>query len=152
MPAAPAGEEKPVAAFTLAAAPQSVAINANGSRVSAGVVEPAGNMTRVFDVAAGKEILTLAEHARPIVSLIVSPDNRTLISAGADKASRLCDVPVVAAWDGHAGGASQVSFHSGGTQAISGGADKTVKMWDLTKVGTAPVAPIKAFGPLDAPI
>jgi WD40 repeat protein len=42
---------------------------------------------------------------------------------------------------------SGLAFHSNGTQAISGGADKTVKLWDLTK-GTV----LKTFGPLADPV
>jgi WD40 repeat protein len=49
--------------------------------------------------------------------------------------------------DAHAGGVASVAFHSNGTQAISGGADKTVKLWDLT---TGKV--VKPFGPLADPI
>src|SRR5439155_1211409 len=40
-----------------------------------------------------------------------------------------------------------VQYHNNGTQALSAGKDKTVKLWDLTK-GTV----VKAFGPLKEPI
>ena len=37
----------------------------------------------------------------------------------------------VAVLDGHAGGVTGVQFHTNGTQALTGGADKTAKLWDV---------------------
>src|SRR5262249_26386292 len=73
--------------------------------------------------------------------------NRTLVSASMDKNARLLDVNALGLLEGHAGGVAGVQFHSGGTQALSGGADKTIKLWDLAggKV-------LKTFGPLEAPV
>src|SRR5262249_47777349 len=41
------------------------------------------------------------------------------------------DVNLRSLIEGHAGGVSSVAFHGAGNQAVSGGADKTVKLWDL---------------------
>jgi WD40 repeat protein len=91
--------------------------------------------------------MTFPEHAGPVAVLAFGADNRTLVSAGADKAARLSDVAVLTVLDAHPGGVADVQFHSNGTQAISGGADKTVKHWDLA---TGKV--LRTFGPLDAPV
>ena len=45
--------------------------------------------------------------------------------------------------DAHAGGVAGCAFLPDGVQAVSGGADKTVKLWNLT-TGQA----VKTFGPL----
>ena len=55
----------------------------------------------------------------------------------------MLDVNVLRVMDAHRGGVAAVAFHSNGTQALSGGADKMVKLWDLT---TGQV--LKTFGPL----
>ena len=74
-------------------------------------------------------------------------DNKTILSAGADKTARLDVVGLVALLDAHPGGVSAVQYHNSGTQALSAGADKTVKLWDLTKN-----AVLKTLGPVEAPV
>jgi WD40 repeat protein len=56
---------------------------------------------------------------------------------------RLDDVNVLAVLDGHAGGVTGVAFHGGANQALSTGADKAVKLWDLA---TGKV--LRTYGPL----
>jgi WD40 repeat protein len=140
-------EDKPTSTFTLTAPAQSVAISANGARVAVGVTEGKEYFLRVFDLAAGKELVALSDHAGAIGSLTFLADNRTLVSGSADKTARLTDVNVLSVFDGHAGGVSSVAFNAQGNQALTGGADKTVKLWDL-----ATLKPAKTFGPLDAAI
>jgi WD40 repeat protein len=104
----------------------------------------------VFDVATGKELMQIPDHSGPVRALAFAADNRTLASAGMDKAARLTDVGAIAVFDAHAGGVTGgVQFHSnpGAPQVATGGADKTVKLWE---VATGKVARI--FGPLDAPV
>jgi WD40 repeat protein len=50
---------------------------------------------------------------------------------------------VLSVLDAHKDGVTSVAFHANGTQAISSGADKTVKLWDLTKGQV-----LRTFGPL----
>src|SRR5262249_49339956 len=123
--------DKPIAQITLPTPPQSVAISPNGLRIACGFAENNANLVRVFDVATGKELMTFADHAGPVRSLAFASDNRTLVSASADKNARLLDVNALSLFDAHPGGVSAVQFHLGGTQAVSSGADKTVKLWDL---------------------
>src|SRR5207302_7089243 len=104
-------------------------------------------LTQVFAAATGKELQVFADHTAAVRALAFAADNRTLVSASADKTARLSDVGVAAVLEAHAGGVTSLAMHSNGTQAVSGGADKTVKLWDLTK-GSA----VKTFGPLAEPV
>src|SRR5262249_59830963 len=74
-------------------------------------------------------------------------DNRTLVSASKDKTARLLDVSVLSLFEAHGGGVAGMQYHSNGTQALTGGADKTVKVWDL-----AAGKPLKTLGTLASPI
>src|SRR5439155_13986251 len=84
--AAPGGkdDDKPVA-IALAAPASAVAVTPDGKRVAAAVTDAAGTLLRVFDAATGKEVLSLNEHAGAVKSLAFLADNRTLVSASADK-------------------------------------------------------------------
>jgi WD40 repeat protein len=139
---ADAKEEKPVV-IKLPDAASAVALSPNGQHVAFAVAEAKSARVHVFDAASGKELLVFAEHAGTIPSLSFLADNRTLVSAGADKIVRLSDMNILASFDAHAGGVTSVAFHNNGTQALSAGADKTVKLWDLTKGQV-----VKSFGPL----
>ena len=111
----------------------------NGQRVAAAV----SGAAHVFDVPSGKELVVFAEPGRPLHALAFLADNRTLLSAGGDKAARLDDVNVLAVLDAHAGGVTGVAFHGSANQALSAGADKAVKLWDLA---TGKV--LRTYGPL----
>jgi WD40 repeat protein len=143
-----AKEEKPVV-VKLPVVPSAVALSPNGQRIAVAVTRShaergnEGSEVHVFEAANGKELLVSADHAGAISSLSFLTDNRTLVSAGADKIVRLSDVNILATFDAHAGGVASVAFHNNGTQALSGGADKTVKLWDVAKGKV-----LKTFGPL----
>src|SRR5262249_28099975 len=50
----------------------------------------------------------------------------------------------------HAGGVASVAFHGNGTQVLSGGADKSVKMWEIVNKPDALATGrlVKTYGPL----
>jgi WD40 repeat protein len=142
LPAYPgAKEEKPIV-VNLPAAASAVALSPNGQRIAAAVSGAKTSRVHVFD-ANGKELAVIAEHAGAIPSLSFLADNRTLVSAGADKLVRLSDVNILATFKVHAEGVTSVAFHNNGTQALSGSADKTVLLWDIAKGQV-----LKTFGPL----
>jgi WD40 repeat protein len=145
-----AAEEKPAADLTLAGAPHSLTISPNGARLAVGYTDKAASSIRVLDLATGKDLMNLAEHAGPVRVLAFQPDNRTLVSAGDDKMARISDIAVQSVWDAHAGGVTAVAYHSNGTQAVSGGVDRTVKLWNLPGAKEAVVA--RTFGPLADPV
>jgi WD40 repeat protein len=136
-------DDKPATTIALAAAPQAVALSPNGLRVAVALSREKETLTQVFDATSGKEVQVFPDHTAAVRALAFAVDNRTLLSASADKTARLSDVGVLAVLEAHTGGVSSVALHSNGTQAITGGVDKTVKLWDLTK-GTV----VKTFGPL----
>jgi WD40 repeat protein len=143
-------EDKPAAVFSLPAAPQSVAISPNGGRLVVGVTDKMITSLTVFDLASNKEVVSVAEHGGPVRSLAFLPDNRTLVSTSDDKTARLADVGIQNVVDAHPGGVNAVAFHSNGTQVLSCGMDKTVKLWALAP-GKDP-AVVKTFGPLPDPV
>jgi WD40 repeat protein len=135
-------EIKPIGEFNLSAPAFRVAISPNGARVAASsalVNQP----MRVFDVALNQEVMGHTEKSVGFVSLAFLPDNRTLLATGTDQKVRLIDVGLLALLPAHPGGVNSIAFHANGMMALTGGADKTVKLWDPT-MGKA----VKTFGPL----
>ena len=64
-------------------------------------------------------------------SLFFLADNRTLVAGGDDKTVTAHDIAVTAALSVHVGGVVAFALNPGAAQAITAGADKTVKLWDL---------------------
>jgi WD40 repeat protein len=134
-------EEKPQI-IDIPAAAEALAFSPDGKRIAASIPGMKGAL-HVYDAAAAKELLALDGHAAPVHALEFLADNRTLLSAGEDKAVRLADVNVTAALDAHPGGVAAIAFNPAGTLLLTGGADKTVKVWDPAKGQVT-----KTFGPL----
>ncbi len=139
--------DKAVTVIALPGTPQAVALSPNGLRIAVGLAAGKGGKERahVFD-ATGKELLQVGDSA-PATSLRFLADNRTLLAAGADRTAQLLDVNVLAAFEAHPGGVTGVAFQSDGVRALTGGADKKVKLWNLT---TGKLE--RSFGPLDGPV
>ncbi|MHB1424443.1 MAG: WD40 domain-containing protein [Gemmataceae bacterium] len=137
-----AKEVKPIV-LKLPASASAVTLSPNGQNIAVAVAGAKSSRVHVFDTVSGKELLVFAEHGGAISSLSFLADNRTLVSAGADKVVRLSDMNILATVDAHSGGVSGVAFHPNGTQVLSGGADKTVKLWDVAKGQI-----LRTFGPL----
>ncbi|HEV2947979.1 MAG TPA: hypothetical protein VGX70_11410 [Gemmataceae bacterium] len=139
--------DKPIAEFAMPAAVQTIAVSPNGARLAVASENKGSSVIRVVDATNGKELVAFADHAGAVRSLAFGGDNRTVISASADKTVRFSDAGVIAALDAHAGGVTTVAFNNNGAQALTGGADKTIKLWDL-----AAGKVIKTLGPFDAPV
>jgi WD40 repeat protein len=121
-----------------------VALSPNGRRVVASYQDDGGLLViQLFDTATGKVLLTDTHHTSEVRSLAFLADNRTVVSAGKSTSVLLSDVGVTAVLDAHAGGVAGVAFHPNGTQALSGGKDRWVKLWDLAAGKVA-----RSFGPL----
>jgi WD40 repeat protein len=145
--AKPAKEgDQPILTLALPAKPLSIAMSPNGQRLAVGVAagKPQKERVHVYDVK-GSELQVLGEaDGAPARSLAFLADNRTLVAAGSDKTARLTDVQAMSALDAHKGGVTSIVYHTNGTQALTGGADKTIKLWNLT---TGKLE--KTFGPMD---
>jgi WD40 repeat protein len=123
-------EDKPIL-FSLPSAASAVTISPNGQRLAVAFKEKDRNQIRVVDMTTGKELETLTGQAETVRSLAFLADNRTLVSADEGPSVLLSEVGVTAVFDAHSGGVAGVVFHPNGTLAVSGGADRMVKVWDL---------------------
>jgi WD40 repeat protein len=124
----------------------SAAFNPAGTRLAVGIVEKDASATLVFDLSANREVLRLPNPKKAVTSLAFLADNRTLVT-GDDLAIRMSDSGVISVLDAHPGGVVGVQYSGNGSQALTAGKDKTIKLWDLTK-GVV----VKTLGPLSAPI
>ncbi|MCS6851992.1 MAG: hypothetical protein NZ700_12585 [Gemmataceae bacterium] len=140
-------EGQPLLEQTLPAAADSVALSPNGSRVAVAFADAGAFPIRVIDVARGQELQSFSEHAAPVRALAFASDNRTLVSASLDRTARVQDVAVISAVEAHPGGVVAAEVLPSGAQALSAGADKQVKLWDLSNGKM-----VKSFGPVDTPI
>lgn len=95
----------------------------------------------IFDLASEKLQVTYASHAMPIRSFAWSADSQLLISASDDKRLTVHDVRyspsgkpgsgAVATLTGHTSWVLSTDISRDGRLALSGSADKTMKVWDL---------------------
>jgi WD40 repeat protein len=119
-----------------------LALSNDGKRVAVGNTVKGAGEVHVYDTASGLELQTLARHQGAVHALAFQSDNRTVLSAGADKQAVLADANADAVVEVHKGGASAVSFANTGNQALTAGADKTMKVWNLADGKLA-----RTFGP-----
>lgn len=142
-----AAPKQPATTIATGGAVQALALSPNGQRVAVALLAGKDAFVRVYDPATGRALQTLTNHTGPVDSLAFLSDNRTLVTGSRDKTARLLDVNVLVALPAHGTGPVVAQFHNSGTQLLTGGADKTVKIWDLTKG-----AILKTFGPLAEPV
>jgi len=122
---------KAVVSIPLPGPSQAIAVSPNGSRLAIALTDGPVSKLRVYDAATGRELQSLPDATGPVRSLLFLADNRTLIAGGDDKAVTVHDVAVTAAFPVHTGGAVAVALHPSAPQALTGGVDKTLKLWDL---------------------
>lgn len=82
---------------------------------------------RVFDPRSGELVDNLATPVA-VRSLVFTADGSGVLAAGTDKKLRLHQSVLARAWKGHAQGALDVAFGSGGN-LVSGGGDKLIRIW-----------------------
>jgi WD40 repeat protein len=135
----------PPATFSLPAAPEALALSSDGRRLALSLPADKGSMIQIWDSKSGQLLLRLTTPGA--VRALAFTDERTLLAAGMDRVVHLFDVGVLASWEAHSGGVTAFSLNNPGTQAVTAGADKTVKLWDL-----AAQRPLKNWGPLPGPV
>jgi WD40 repeat protein len=113
---------------------RAIAVVPSGSLGSKTIVTGADDGLILWDLATGKILRRYAGHSRPVTSLAVTPDGRTLISGGMDR--------LVKVWDLHTGDCLQVlSQHQHwvfavavspeGNYMATVSLDGTAKLWSL---------------------
>jgi hypothetical protein len=89
---------------------------------------------KLWDVATGKERLTIKRHSDAVEALAFAPDGLTLVTGGSDAMIKLWDVNTGEerqALPGHTGRVTAVAFSPDGKTLASAGDDRTVKLWGV---------------------
>jgi len=88
---------------------------------------------RLWDMATGREILSLKGHTGGVRSVAVTPDGQRLVTGGDDGTARVWDAVSggeLLTLKGNSGPVYSVAVTSDGRRLITGSADGTVKIWE----------------------
>jgi WD40 repeat protein len=104
------------------------------SLIAADEIPTKSGWIRVWTVGEAEPKLSWTAHADSILDLEISPDGKTLASAGVDKLVKFWELPSgkeTGRLEGHTGHVWALAFKPDGSLLASGSADKDVKVWDF---------------------
>lgn len=96
------------------------------------VVGGADSVARIYEVASGKELVTIKDHSDWITSVAWSPAGTHLATASRDKTCKVFDTTsgeLVTTFAEHGEAVLAITYHSDGKHAISAGADHRIRYW-----------------------
>jgi WD40 repeat protein len=105
------------------------AFSPDGKRLASG---SADFILRVWDVATGREELTLKEHQAWLWSVAFDPEGKRLVSADAGGTIKVWDArgQLLNSFQGHTKGVNQLAFSPDGKRLASASLDGTCKIWN----------------------
>lgn len=135
----------PKRVFTQPASVNTLAFSADGKMLATGAGD---GRIRLFDPEKGSSIREINAHPQPtnagaIYSVAISPDGKSVASASKDQTVKIFqiadgkEVKVLKAFQektfprGHQDSVLAMAFHPDGKRLATGGADKTIKVWNL---------------------
>lgn len=117
----------------------SVTFHPNGCYVFTGSSD---KTCRMWDINSGDSVRLFLGHTAPVLSTAVTPDGRWLCSGSEDGIINVWDIGTgkrLKQMRGHGKNAiNSLTFNKEGNVLISGGADHTVRVWDLKKATNEP--------------
>lgn len=121
-----------------------LAVSPDGSQLAAG---GADKFIRIIELATGRELRQLTQHADWVMDLAFSPDGSRLASASRDGTARIFDPAtgeMISAFREHDSPVFAVAFLGDGRQAASAGRDGRVRFWRVDRAEQA--ASLADFG------
>jgi WD40 repeat protein len=109
-----------------------VAFSPDGKKLA---ISSRDQTVKLWDVAAGRELLTLRGHTHAIHSVAFSPDGRKLATGSFDRTARLWDAATgqtLLTLKEHRGTVRTVAFSPDSKLLATGGEDRAIKLWDAT--------------------
>ena len=108
----------------------SVAFSPDGQHIVTGGGE---QVARVWEVASGRELLTLSGHHGEILSVAFSPDGQRIVTGSEDHTAKVWEAASgreLLTIKGHILGILSVAFSPDGQRIITGSQDHTAKVWE----------------------